>query len=222
LRASVRRHRRAQGGSPMLRSIQPKRAASLVPAPTIGPSAAADIAPAPSHPRRPGRCRTPAERRPVPSDPGRPNPSRDRVTDGRTAAFTADGPGDPTGGRGEADRPGLQSDGDRGVMRATSPLFLPVIHPLPQFDRPVRAVRDQDPAVWAKGDASLGVGLLGRGEELTALLRVPDLTGACGGRQGVAGPGPATPPAVVISSAARFPTASIDTANSPARPAVRT
>jgi hypothetical protein len=82
----------------LLRSIRPTRATSPAPGPTIGPSAAAGIAPARSE-LHPGGL-TP----PLPSDPDRPNPSRDRVTDGRTAAFTADGPGDPTAGRGEADR----------------------------------------------------------------------------------------------------------------------
>jgi hypothetical protein len=40
-----------------------------------------------------------------PADTGRPNPTRDRPTGGRPTAFTADGPVDPTAGRGEDDRP---------------------------------------------------------------------------------------------------------------------
>jgi hypothetical protein len=47
----------------MLRSITPKRATSLDPAPTIGPPAAAGIAAAGSHPGRPVRRYTPAARR---------------------------------------------------------------------------------------------------------------------------------------------------------------
>jgi hypothetical protein len=47
----------------MLRSIRPTRATSLAPASAIGPSAAAGIAPARSHPGRPGRRRAQAGRR---------------------------------------------------------------------------------------------------------------------------------------------------------------
>jgi hypothetical protein len=42
----------------------------------------------------------------VRSRPGRPNPTRDRPAGRRPPAFTADGPGDPTGGRRAEDRPG--------------------------------------------------------------------------------------------------------------------
>jgi hypothetical protein len=92
----------------MLRSIRPKRASR--------PSdASVNLT----------EARNVAGSGPVPSDPGRPNPSRDRATDGRSRAFTADGPGDSIGGPGEADRPGRRSDGDRGAKCATSRFFLP-------------------------------------------------------------------------------------------------
>jgi hypothetical protein len=61
--ASVRAHRRAQRHPWLLRSITPKHATSLAQAPAIGPSAAAGIAPARSHPGHPGRRYTPADRR---------------------------------------------------------------------------------------------------------------------------------------------------------------
>jgi hypothetical protein len=47
-----------------LRSIRPKRATTLAPAPTIGPSATVGIALARSHTGRPGQPCTPADRRP--------------------------------------------------------------------------------------------------------------------------------------------------------------
>ena len=62
---------------------------------------------------------------PVPSDPGGPIPSRDRAIDGRNPAFTTDGPGDPSAGWGETDRPGRWSDGDRGAIGAMSRFFSP-------------------------------------------------------------------------------------------------
>ena len=71
----------------------------------------------------PTEARNVAGSGPVPSDPGRPNPSPDRATDGRTPAFTSDGPGDPIRGHGEADRPGRRSDGDRGAICDTSRFF---------------------------------------------------------------------------------------------------
>ena len=98
-------------------------AKSLASAPTIGPSAAAGIDPARSHPGRPGRRCTSADRRPRSRRSPAARTYRDRAIDGPTPAFTADGPGDPTGGRRGADRPGRRSDGDRGAICATSRSF---------------------------------------------------------------------------------------------------
>jgi hypothetical protein len=54
-------------------------------------------------------------------------PERDRSTDGRTPALMADGPGDPSSGRGGAERPGRPGEGIEGryALRLGFP-FVPV------------------------------------------------------------------------------------------------
>ena len=86
-RASVRRHRRAQGGSPMRRSIRPKRARvglQTLPNRSEKPPGRPTPAPAGSSGPRGGPARSARPRRPRPSRPGRVRPgSESRRPSGR-------------------------------------------------------------------------------------------------------------------------------------------
>jgi hypothetical protein len=80
LRASVRRHRRALGGSPMLRSIRPKRARvglQTLPNCSEKPPGHPTLAPAGSSGPRGGPARSARPRRPRPFRPARVRPGSD-------------------------------------------------------------------------------------------------------------------------------------------------